>query len=152
MVVNILGFGQPVCLIPSHVVIQSDGDFGCVGHDGRIYLVGGCKSQLAEHRADVWCYDPEEDKWKAKPKLPRRLRGACCAVLNLRQMKWRVVWQYLRSRSFLQPATMRFVGLYSVCIYTMYIGFHEIYIIHNIIGCGAGVVYWNWIKQTPAGA
>ena len=65
---------------------QSDGDFACANHNGLIFVVGGCKSQLAEHRADVSCYDPEEDKWEMKVKLPRRLRGAACAVLNFRHI------------------------------------------------------------------
>nr|XP_039272963.1 kelch-like protein 13 [Styela clava] len=65
------------------IPVQSDGEFGCTELDGHIFVAGGCKSQLAEHRAEVSSYDPEEDRWEVKPKLPRRLRGSTCVVLNM---------------------------------------------------------------------
>uniref|UniRef100_H2ZL74 Uncharacterized protein n=1 Tax=Ciona savignyi TaxID=51511 RepID=H2ZL74_CIOSA len=54
---------------------------------GLIYLVGGCKTNVTDHRNDVGSYNPESDTWKVQPKLPRRLRGAACAVLALSEFQ-----------------------------------------------------------------
>lgn len=82
-----LGFGSNKAMITLNTEsvfnFQSDKEFGYAEFNGKICLVGGSKSLLAEHRSDVSTYDPEEDRWEVKTKLPRRLRGGTCAVLSL---------------------------------------------------------------------
>lgn len=55
----------------------------CVTMDGFVYLIGGCRGNLTDHRNDVSRYDPDTDTWKQEAKMIRKFRGAGCAVLSL---------------------------------------------------------------------
>lgn len=58
-------------------------DCSCVTMDGLVYLIGGCRGNLTDHRNDVSRYDPDTDTWKQEAKMIRKFRGAGCAVLAL---------------------------------------------------------------------
>jgi len=55
----------------------------CVTMDGFVYLLGGCRGNVTDHRNDVSRYDPDSDTWKSQAKLIRKFRGGACAVLSL---------------------------------------------------------------------
>jgi len=38
---------------------------------------------VTDYRHEVACYDPEKDEFEVSFKLPRRMRGNACAVLEL---------------------------------------------------------------------
>jgi N-acetylneuraminic acid mutarotase len=55
----------------------------CVTMEGFVYLIGGCRGNVTDHRNDVTRYDPDTDTWKSEAKLVRKCRGAGCVVLSL---------------------------------------------------------------------
>ncbi|XP_078492554.1 kelch-like protein 14 [Ciona intestinalis] len=70
--------------VAQKTISQCDKESACTELDGLVYLVGGCKTNVTDHRIDTASYNPESDTWATQPKLPRRLRGAACAVLALK--------------------------------------------------------------------
>lgn len=53
-----------------------------VGHDGKVYLIGGTPSDASGRSDLVWSYDPASNRWTERAKLLHQRYGAGAAVVN----------------------------------------------------------------------
>lgn len=81
-------------------------DHPAAGRDGQVYLIGGLDGRWGPVD-NVWAYDPKEDSWTAKARMPTA-RGALAAVVldgKIYAMGGRNALQNLGANQVYDPAT-----------------------------------------------